>query len=127
MNKDEKIAFIANVIAVARADGKLMDQEKQAISRIAAQNQIFQKEVDQGRLLSKSPDFVPEPTGRFSDRIRNLEDMAYVAMSDRDFDPSEKEMVKLFAKRIELSQEQLSIILDQSVARYKQRKLMEVC
>ena len=59
-------------------------------------------------------DYVIMPVGRFSDKIRNLEDMLFVALVDGELSPSEKKEMLGFVKKIGLTNAQVKTILNET-------------
>ena len=57
------------------------------------------------------------PTGRFSDRVRNLEDMIFIALADGRMPETEKELILPFAQEIKISQTQLKEIVSEAKRR----------
>jgi uncharacterized protein with PIN domain len=52
--------------------------------------------------------------GRFSDKVRNLEDMICMSVSDGELPAAEKKLILSFAKAIHVTQEQVNQILSES-------------
>lgn len=67
------------------------------------------------------------PVGRFTDRVRNLEDMIFVSISDGELSKSEKPEILSFAKSIKITQDQLTEILSESKLRIKLLKALKKC
>ena len=54
---------------------------------------------------------------RWSDQIRNLEDMLFVAYCEGNLEPAEKQSIVNYANFLSISQQQLSVIRDQPSGR----------
>ena len=54
------------------------------------------------------------PVGRFSDKVMNLEDMLFVALVDGEFAGAEREEIQGFIDKIQVTEEQVEIILTES-------------
>jgi hypothetical protein len=122
MDKDDIVIHLANTILISRIDGKVTGQEKAAIEKVRREigatkgnlNKAFQI-VDQGTYSIMA-------AGRFSDRVRNLEDMLFLSLMDGELHSSEKDAILSFAKKIKISQDQLKEL----VADAKKRVLDDV-
>ncbi|MBU2966581.1 hypothetical protein Q4508_03215 [Amphritea sp. 2_MG-2023] len=111
LSDEEKIAYLANLVAVSRADGSVSPNESLAIE--AAQKRIGAKKtaLRKADALAQSDGYIPEVVGPFSTRIGNLEDMISVSLADGVLDQAEKPVVLSFAKKVGISNEQLQLIL----------------
>ena len=113
LSDEEKIAYLANLVAVSRADGSASPNETHAIE--AAQKQIRAKKIAlrKADTLAQSDGFAPAVVGSFSARIANLEDMIAVSLADGSLDQAEKPVLLTFAKSIGITNEQLQLILSE--------------
>ena len=111
MNNSDQITYIANVIAIAQADGKVTDKEQGAIAFVYQKNGLSEDDAQAAIRLVQAGDYNIAPVGRYSETIRNLEDMLLVSLIDGDLADEEKKAVLTFAKAVKLSQEQINIIL----------------
>ena len=64
-------------------------------------------------------DYHATPVGRFSDKVRNLEDMILIALSDGRLPDSEKEQIRAFAKAINVNQDQINEMVSESKDRLR--------
>ena len=67
------------------------------------------------------------PVGRFSDKIRNLEDMLLVALIDGDLTPTEKKEMLAFVKKINLTKDQVKSILAETKLKISLRQTSSNC
>ncbi|WP_177162470.1 TerB family tellurite resistance protein [Nitrosomonas eutropha] len=113
MSDEEKIAYLANLVAVSRADGSVSPNETHAIE--AAQKRIGAKKtaLRKADTLAQRDRFIPTVVGSFSARIANLEDMIAVSLVDGVLDQAEKPVVLAFAKSVGITNEQLQLILSE--------------
>ena len=113
LKDDEKITYLANLIAVSRVDGSVSPNETQAIEtaqkRIGARKTALRK----ADAIAQSEGFVPTAVGSFSVRIANLEDMMLVSMADGVLDQAEKPVILAFAKKVRITNEQLQLVLNE--------------
>ncbi len=127
LSDEGKIAYLANLIAVSRADGSVSPNEMLAIEsaqkRIGANKTEFRK----ADTLAQSDGFSPTVVGSFSVRIANLEDMIYVALADGVLDQAEKPVVLAFAKNVGITNEQLQLILLEVRASLKSGDATRAC
>lgn len=124
---EEKITYLANLIAVSRADGSVSPNETLAIEaamkRIGAKKIVLRK----AEVLAQSDGFAPEVIGSFSVRIANLEDMFSVSLADGVIDQSEKPIVLSFAKKVGITNEQLQLILNEVRASLSSKDAARAC
>lgn len=113
LSDEEKIAYLANLVAVSRADGSVSPNETHAIE--AAQKRIGAKKtaLRKADTLAQRDRFIPTVVGSFSARIANLEDMIAVSLVDGVLDQAEKPVVLAFAKSVGITNEQLQLILSE--------------
>jgi hypothetical protein len=127
LSDEEKIAYLANLVAVSRADGSVSPNEALAIEaaqkRIGAKNTALRK----ADTLAQHDGFSPSVVGSFSTRIANLEDMLFVSLADGLLDQAEKPVVLAFAKKIGITNEQLQLILSEVRASLKSEGATRAC
>jgi len=114
ITSDLAVTYLANIIKITQMDGKMHPKEQEALGKVFERLQVDQnameaavKEVARGR-------YIIMPVGRFSDKIRNLEDMLYVALVDGELSSSEKDEMLAFVKKIGLTNEQVKTILTET-------------
>jgi len=110
LSDDQKVIYLANIVQITRADGKLVSQETEALEAI--QKAIGAKKVILNKAYStaETQGFKMVPVGHWTDQVKNLEDIIYVSMVDGSIDATEKPMVLEFAKLVKVSKEQFNVI-----------------
>ena len=82
LSEQEQVVYLANLIAVARIDGRLASREMQVLGTarkgVGARKSVTKK----AELLAETPAYVPKPVGLFSVRVANLEDQIRTALAD---------------------------------------------
>ena len=111
MSNSDQITYIANVFAIAQADSKVTEKEQSAIALVCQKNGLSEGDAQAATHLVQAGDYSITPVGRFSNTIRNLEDMLLVAMIDGDLANEEKKAMLAFAKAVKLSQGQINTIV----------------
>lgn len=113
LSEEEKIVYLANLVAVSRADGSVSPNETHEIE--AAQKRIGAKKTTlrKAATLAQNDGFAPAVIGSFSARISNLEDMIAVSLADGALDNAEKPVILTFAKSVGITNEQLQLILSE--------------
>jgi tellurite resistance protein len=114
MAQDDQISYLANIICVATADGRLSAREQQAMEGICRRIGAEQHHMEQAIQVVTNGGYQPIPVGCFSDRVRNLEDMVYMALSDDDLPDAEKMEILSFAKKIHVTQGQINEIVSEA-------------
>lgn len=127
MTKEESVRYIANVALISAVDGKLSPLEAQAIESIRQEIGVDESGLHQALTVVAQGNYRLSPVGRFSDQVRNLEDMILVSLADGDFAKEEKSEVLSFAKSIKINQDQLSQIVSEVKNRIKLQKAKITC
>ena len=127
MTKEDKVPYLANVAFISTVDGEVTPLEANAIESIREEIGATKDDLHKALTAVAQGDYQITPIGRYSDRIRNLEDMIFVAIADGEFTKAEKPEVLSFAKSIKITQEQISEILNESKIRIKPQKAFIAC
>ena len=108
MEEYEVVQYLANVLIVARADGSFGAREDAAMESIRLAIKAKKSELNKASKLAASDDFILVPAGRYSERIRNVEDMIFVALLDGELADKETQVITKFAKKAGCVQEPVS-------------------
>jgi hypothetical protein len=119
MNKEDMVRYLANVALISASDGKLDPREAQAIESIRKEIGAGEKELHEALNVVARGGHKISPVGRFSDKVRNLEDMIFVSLSDGNLDKRQKPDILSFAKATNISQAQLTELLSWAKLRVK--------
>lgn len=119
MESKDAVQYLANVIAVANADKTRSPQEEEGIESIRASIGARKTDMKQAYALAEKEDFIPKPVGRYSDRVRNLEDMLFVSLLDGTISENQKTAALAFAKQIPVIQEEVQYALAKAKTRAK--------
>jgi uncharacterized tellurite resistance protein B-like protein len=111
LNNEQKVDYLANVIGLARADGKISPQETEAIAIVQKAISARKTELNKAYKNVEIDGFAPQKVGFWSDQIKNLEHMIYVSLIDGEIDGVEKQYILKFAKKVKINQDQLNIII----------------
>ena len=122
MIEQERVSYLCNVARVAGADGEISPEEGQAIERVREEIGASREEMAEALRAVGQEERETVPVGRFSDKIRNLEDMVLVSVCDGRFSGSEKPEILSFAKEVGVSQAQLNEILAEARKRLKPKR-----
>ena len=127
LSDEEKITYLANLVAISRVDGSVSPNETHAIEaaqkRIGATKTVLRK----AGMLAQSDGFSPSVVGSFSVRIANLEDMMSVSLADGVLDQAEKPVVLTFAKSVGITNAQMRLILSEVRASLKSDDATRAC
>lgn len=119
MIQEERVTYLCNVVQVAGADGEISAGEGKTIERVRKEIGASREELAEALRAVGQGGLEIVPVGRFSERVRNLEDMVFVSLCDGHFSKSEKPEIVSFAKQIGLSQAQLNQIPAEARKRLK--------
>jgi len=121
MTEQEQVQYLANIFHVARADGRVDVVEDSLAEQIANDIGAGYLQTRNALDLSAAKHFHVTFPKRLSERIRNLEDMLFLAYGDRELHGMEKKIIVDFAKQIGLNQKQGNIIQKEAKARLKNK------
>lgn len=124
MTDDEKITCLANVFYIIHSDGKISEKEIEVINTYAKFLDCSKSIVTKAENKGKQPEYKITPVGIFSEKITNLETMLYVSAIDGLMTPEEKEIILSFAKNINISNEQLQMIISETRNRLIQSNIL---
>jgi uncharacterized tellurite resistance protein B-like protein len=122
MTNEEKLLHLSNVVLIAGTDNVISEAEAKAIEIVVHQIGASESDLKKALHAVNHGDHKLTPFGRFSDNVRNLEDMILVAISDGEISKSEKPEILSFAKTIKISQNQIAEILSETKRRMKSQK-----
>jgi len=103
---DELRVYLANVVFIVRSDGQISPKEQVYLDDAASAVGAKKKDINEAQKLAEQADYCPTPVGRLSDRIRNVEDMFYVALADGVLASRERDAIWAFAQATGLTSEQ---------------------
>ena len=121
MRKEDIVPYLANVALVSVADGAFNPNEAKAIDSIRLEIGASEQELHEALNIVARGGLKVRPVGRFSDKVRNLEDMIFVSLADGTLDKKQKPEILSFAKAIKISQTQLTQLLSEAKLRIKEQ------
>ncbi|MEW6249992.1 MAG: TerB family tellurite resistance protein [Planctomycetota bacterium] len=127
MTSSELVQYLANVIHVVRADNQLTPAEQTAFAGVVAELGAKKKEQKDAERLAAQDEFQARPVSRYSDQIRNVEDMVYLALADGDLEQTEKARVVHFARDLGLTQDQVNRIVSEAKNRVAAQSSLLAC
>ena len=118
MDKQQAGDYLVNIYAVLASDGDVERSESRVFEVIA-------KEIGAGFFERKKAIQAYEESkatatlsGRWSDKVRNLEDMLFAAYCNGELAPDEKEIVVAQARVLGIEKEQLTVIKTEAKQRF---------
>jgi len=118
VDKDEIRRYLANLYCVAASDGKSERAETTAIERIGREVRAGYFELKQAEELARTDGLQIDVAARWSDRIRNLEDMFFLAYGNSVLDPGEKSIIVDYANSLGIDQNQLNLVKQEAKRRH---------
>jgi uncharacterized tellurite resistance protein B-like protein len=125
MTQEEQIQYLANIYYLARADGRFEVEEDYLLQEIAKGIGAGYLETRKALDMSMADGFEVKFPERFSDRMRNLEDMLMVAYYDNKIQEMEKKIIVSYSKHLGIDKQQFDIIkseIKQRLADFKKRQ-----
>ena len=116
MTQEEKIQYMANLFHFAQVDGKQDAIEEKLIDGMAKGISAGYFETIKGKDLASQAGFTIQYPSRFSERVRNIEDMLLLAHSDRKLHELEKTILLDYAESLHLTQKQSDLIREETKA-----------
>jgi len=121
------ISYLANVILIAHADNALSPREQGALEQIRTAIGAKKGELTKATKLVESNSYTLTKVGRFSDQIRNLEDMLYLCLVDGELADDETKIITEYCKLISISQEQLDLLVSEADQRGRRETATLIC
>lgn len=117
LSDTEMSQYLINVILVMRADGTVAPREESALETV--RQEVGAKKTDLNRAMKsvEAGGASLVKTGRFSDQIRNLEDMLFIRLIDNNLSEPASNLISQFCGLIGVSQEQLNSMVQQACDR----------
>jgi len=122
MDKSERLKYLASIYKLVVADGDVAKDEEKAFEQITKDigGEYFDR-ISAVNMAKKSEFEVWVPA-RYSDRVRIIEDMLYMAIADQKLRTPEKEILSAFAREIGVSKKLFSELQKEVKARFTQDK-----
>jgi len=117
MDKQDKVRYLANICCLLIADGDIDPTEQEVFEEISQGIGAGFPERQDAVRLARGPEYRVRPVGRWSRRVRNLEDMLLAAYCNGVVAPTEKKIVKEYAGQLGITQKQLDVIRKETEAR----------
>lgn len=111
ISSDLLVFYLANIIKMSQTDGKLNPKAQSALKEVCKRLLVDNKTLKAAAGAVSGGGHVLMPVGRFSDKVRNLEDMLYVALVDGEFSEAEREEIQGFVEKIDVTEQQVQTIL----------------
>jgi len=122
MNREEKIQYLANLYYLLASDGEISRLEERVLEEIVWEIGAGYSEKKRAHELSEEEDFCLMHPARWSDCIRNMEDLLLLAYADGRLVRAEKGVIKKFSENLGISKKQFDQLKDEAKKRYKRRK-----
>jgi uncharacterized tellurite resistance protein B-like protein len=122
MDRDDKVKYLANIYHLLESDGGVERVENTVFEDLARELAAGYFEKKEAKSLSKSDGFTLQQLDRWSDRIRNLEDMLFAAFCDGSVDRAEKSLIQDYASQLGINQQQFRVIKDETRKRFTEFK-----
>ena len=122
MNKEDKVRYLANIYYLLVSDGGLDRIEEDVFDE-------FRRDLGAGYLerqgaisLAQKEGYRVQLVGRWSERIRNLEDMLFAAYCNGVLERTEKKVIVDYAGQLGIDQRQLDVIKQEAKRRHAEYK-----
>ena len=122
MEKEDQVKYLANVYHILLADGQVDPVETRVNDAIAREIGAGYFERKAAQQSAEGEQFEFQYLDRWSDRLRNLEDILFAAFCNGVTEPSEKTQIKTYLKPLRIKQEQLDLMISQAKQRHKEFK-----
>lgn len=124
----DPIPFLANVIAVAHANGKLSPGELAQLELIRSELSFKKGDFAKATKLVEQGGYILTPVGSFADQVKNLECILRVAYADDELEQVESELIGTFCQKVGIYQDQLDKLASEVLASLSQAgKLCPSC
>ncbi len=118
MKREESVSYLANIYYLVSSDGSVDRIEERVFEQIAREIDAGYLERKRAKEMIGSSELPTQLPVRWSQRIRNLEDMLFAAYCNGVVDPAEKTVILEYAKQLGINQQQLQVIKQEAKQRY---------
>src|SRR5690606_34812236 len=105
-----KIEHFRNLVSLSAADGKIMEIERVALSKIAYENGIPLDRLNV--MLQRANEYVYLIPQNQEEREVQLQQMLDLAHVDGEFAPAEREVITMVAEKLGVTREELDNIIE---------------
>jgi hypothetical protein len=119
MKNEEATRYLANIYLVLASDNEVNRDGERLFEAISREIQAGYLERRQAMKLAENQRVQTNVSARWSERIRNLEDMIFVAYGNGVLEPLEKQAIVEYAKHLGIEQRQLDLIKKEVKQRHK--------
>ena len=127
MNNGSAARYLANIIAIARSNGLPDEREQAYLDQIRGHIHARKQDLKEAEKLAATEGYRPEPVERYSERVRNMEDIVCVCLLRGVLNDAQRQAIIAYANAARLSQRQTDLILSQSYAQAMAYKRAVVC
>lgn len=127
LSEQDHVAYLANVTWLARADGSLSPRETAAIDEIRATISAKKGALREATKTAGSTSFSLCSVGNFTVQVCNVADMLYVSHVDGELAKNEEEAIRLFCRKIGLTEAQFDQMVAEAIARVEQVEITATC
>ena len=120
MKNEEAIRYLANIYQVLASDNEVERDEERLFEAISREIHAGYSERRQAMELAASQPIQTQVSARWSERIRNLEDMIFAAYRNGVLDPSEKKPIVEYAMSLGIDQPHLNLIKNEAKQRHEE-------
>jgi len=117
MRRDEKVAYMANVLSIASVDGGISDNEAKLLRHIARKLDVNQEILDDAKRLIGSGAYRLNLPAMPVDRMSNVEDMVMIALADGEVKASEAAPIEKMAGVLKLAQADVDMLVARARSR----------
>lgn len=110
---NDPIPFLANIIAVAHANGQLSAGENAQLETIRTEFNFKKGDFSKAVKLVEQGQYQLTPVGSFADQVANLECILRVAYADDELEQVETDLIAGFCEKIGIYQDQLDRLVAQ--------------
>lgn len=127
MLSKERDYYLANILLFAQPEPTLDPEYLSRLDVICNEIQADSDDVQQARQWLQQGTYRLKPVGRYSERVRNLEDMLLMAMLTGNQDKQIKQQLLEFAKNLGINQQQMQWLLEESRQHFLQETAFASC
>jgi len=117
MDRLQKVAYLANVLSIAAADGRLAPEEDMALRAIIRELRADESIVRQAQGVVSRGKYSPMLAGGRRDRMKNVEDMVLVAFADGKLEDVERGPIEKLTSALDLAQADMDLLVKRARGR----------
>ncbi|MBC8549629.1 MAG: hypothetical protein H8D23_08250 [Candidatus Brocadiales bacterium] len=114
LQETDYVPYIANILLISYADGKLTTSEEKAIEKICKQIKAKKSHLNEAKKLIEKRSYQVTKVGTFGIQVTNLQDMLYMSLVDGEIAENENNIINEFTSQCKITHDQLEMMVSEA-------------